>query len=211
MGGCSGYGWTFVGRWWVIALCITCLVYNYCCYYYFTFLFCPIKPMSFTFYLFFFFWFSPQSHREGMRERLCGAELLLGWTTPAGKQGNLLGWDEDSLTGETKLCAQGKQHGELILFPTVRQMSAVFWIGGPQQAWWLFGKTSATSMYFLLFLLSLRWAHHMVWAIPLVTSGHLSWLFPFSASCSTPAYWLEVSMGNGGNRVALEAMQVLFI
>lgn len=45
----------------------------------------------------------------------------------------------------------------------------------------------------------------MVWAIPLVTGSHLSWLFPFPASCSPPAYWQEVSMGNRGNTVAIEA------
>ena len=70
--------WLDVG-WQMVSDCaVHYCAYNYCCYYYFTFLFCPIKPMSFTFYLFFFFLFSPQSHREGMRERLCGAELLLG-------------------------------------------------------------------------------------------------------------------------------------
>lgn len=130
----------------------------------------------------------------------CWVELL-----PAGKQGNLLDWDNDSLIRETKLYAQGRQHGELIIFPIGRQMSAVFWIGEPQQAWRLFVKTRATSMYVLLFLLPLSWAHHMVWAIPLVTGSHLSWLFPFPASCSPPAYRPEASTGNRGNRVAHEA------
>ena len=44
----------------------------------------------------------------------------------------------------------------------------------------------------LAFILSRR---HMVWNIPLVSLGQLSWLCPLPRSCPPPAYWWGGNVG----------------
>ena len=91
---CLGTNWTSVGKWWAIALCITCFVYSnpfiiiililllFCIYYYYFLPFCPINLYLHPRVLL-FSWFSSPSHCGGGGSDQAAAWcLVVGWLKP---------------------------------------------------------------------------------------------------------------------------------
>lgn len=133
--------------------------------------------------------------------------------TGKAKAGKLM-YQGRSLIGEVKRSKtvrsskpKGGIHSPL---PVGRQMFSRFWKAGPQHGWWLLGKTSAitTKVSLILWLNIYCWAQCcVVWNIPLVRWGHLSWLCPVPSSCppQPTCQWGR----SGGKRQNLDTMSAL--